>query len=429
MRWHFLTNVIFITSGLMISLVGLLMTALNRYLEQWSRRFFLVFFIMLTLYDVSALLFETSIEMLGMGWAGLSQLLLFCQSLFSSLLMPMLTLYLLHSAGDDWKRSPAMAVALVLWLFYFGLLMATQFSDAIYYITPDNAYRRGPLYQLLLVPPMLLMVLNLLVLYRRLGRYTAQQKLAFLLELTLPLVSMLIQMLYYGLVTIVIGTSIAAFCLFYTILREQVWIYVRQQEQIALQKADIMSLQMRPHFICNTLMSIYYLCKDDAEKAQQVILDFTTYLRRNFTAVAAEETVPFDDELEHTRAYLAVERVRFEDKLFVELDAPVTDFRLPPLTLQPIVENAVKHGVSPELKPMHISVRTRSVEGGVEVSVEDSGPGYAPTDDDEPHIALANIRSRLSIICGGTLEITAGEAGGTRVTLFLPVPPKPNVIK
>ncbi|WP_294492173.1 sensor histidine kinase, partial [uncultured Ruminococcus sp.] len=117
-----------------------------------------------------------------------------------------------------------------------------------------------------------------------------------------------------------------------------------------------MVLQMRPHFIYNSMMAIYYLCKLDADKAQQVTLDFTTYLRRNFAAIASENTVPFKDELEHTRAYLALEQAQFEDRLFVSFDTKHTMFRVPPLTLQPLVENAVKHGMDPDGDPLSISV-------------------------------------------------------------------------
>ena len=102
---------------------------------------------------------------------------------------------------------------------------------------------------------------------------------------------------------------------------------------------------MRPHFICNSMMSIYSLCRRDPEKARQVILEFTSYLRKNFAAIASEETIPFTEELDHNRAYLAVEQAQFEYSLFVDFDTSETLFRLPPLTLQPIVENAVVHGM------------------------------------------------------------------------------------
>ena len=202
--------------------------------------------------------------------------------------------------------------------------------------------------------------------------------------------------------------------MFAIILYDQIESYVGQQQEIAHQRASIMVLQMRPHFIYNAMMSIYYLCVQDPKKAQQVTLDFTTYLRKNFTAIASENIVPFPDELEHTRAYLAVEQVQFEDSLFVEYDTPHKNFRLPPLTLQPIVENAVKHGMDPEYAPLRISIRTRETDSGSEIIVEDNGPGFAPADGDcEPHIALANIRQRLEIMCGGKLTIRPREGGGT----------------
>lgn len=94
-------------------------------------------------------------------------------------------------------------------------------------------------------------------------------------------------------------------------LLDQVDQYISQQKELSDQRAKILVLQMRPHFIYNTMMSIYYLCAQNSQKAQQVILDFSIYLRKNFTAITKKETVPFSEELEHTRAYLAVEQVRF----------------------------------------------------------------------------------------------------------------------
>ncbi len=157
--------------------------------------------------------------------------------------------------------------------------------------------------------------------------------------------------------------------MFGIILYDQIEQFLRQQREIEHQRASIMVLQMRPHFIYNTMMSIYYLCTQDSKKAQQVTLDFTAYLRKNFTTIASEDTVPFSDELEHTRAYLAVEQVQFVDSLLVEYDTP--------------------HGIS-------------------------------PADDREPHIALANIQQRLEIMCGGRLTIDSRAGGGTAVTVTIP---------
>ena len=187
-----------------------------------------------------------------------------------------------------------------------------------------------------------------------------------------------------------------------------------------------MVLQMRPHFIYNTMMSIYYLCKQNPDLAQQVTLDFTTYLRKNFTALASEEPIPFSEELEHTRAYLAVEQAQFDDMLFIDYDTPHVDFRLPPLTLQPIVENAVKHGMDPDSAALHIQIATRRTGSGSEIVVADNGSGFKAADDfesangSEPHNALKNIRERLEIMCGGKMEIESQDGGGTMVKVTIP---------
>jgi len=182
----------------------------------------------------------------------------------------------------------------------------------------------------------------------------------------------------------------------------------------------IMVLQMRPHFICNTMTSIYCLCNQDPAKARQVVLDFTTYLRKNFTAVASSDPIPFSSEFEHVRAYLAVEQAQYEDSLLVDYDTPHIRFRVPPLTLQPIVENAVKHGRAPYAGPLRISIRTRKTDSGSEITVSDNGRGLDPAGGSGAHTALENIRQRLSLMCGGSLTITPGSAGGTVVKITIP---------
>lgn len=203
--------------------------------------------------------------------------------------------------------------------------------------------------------------------------------------------------------------------LMYDLLEE----YNAQKEENARQKISIAVLQMRPHFIYNTMMSIYYLCEQDVKKAQRVTMDFIRYLQRNFSAVAKEGAIPFSEELEHTRAYLAVEQARYEQRLSVVFRTPATAFWLPPLTLQPIVENAVKHGLDPEYGTLTIIVSTREEKDGFAVTVEDTGPGYYDQDPDRPQLALDNIRERLTAM-GGRIVFETSRTGGTAVTIHVP---------
>lgn len=419
-NWIDLMNYAFAVGGLIVALLGLFTSLFSTILSKETHRIFIALFSLLIAYSISDLTSQISILMLGPRFTVLSQIAVFGESLFSSMLMPILTVYLLQCAGEDWRKSPLLSGVVVLWLSYLVSLIAAQFSRSIYYFTPDNVYHRGPCYPVLLLPPVLLMLGNLAGVLRRRDVLSRRQLTGILIYILLPLCSMLVQMVWYGLLLIVIGTSVSAFFLLFFILLDQMERYKAQQEENLRQQTSILVLQMRPHFIYNTMTSIYYLCGQDAKKAQAVILDFTSYLRQNFTAITKEECIPFSEELEHARAYLAVAKARYEDQLYVEFDTPFTAFRLPPLTLQPLVENAVKHGLSPELDPLYLSVRTCEVGDWVEVIVEDTGPGYSPMKDETPHIALASTRERLRVMCGGNLTIGNRKAGGTIAKLIIP---------
>ena len=346
----------------------------------------------------------------------------FLETLLPSVLMPLLALYVLQCSGESRRKSPLYVTVLVLWAALFVLLVITQFTDGVYYFTSDNQFVRGAWYPVLIAPMIALTAVNFVAVIRRRNKLTKKHFIAFLVYLLPLMIVMIVQAFVSVFLLIVIAVSISALSMFGIIMADQVERYLRQQREIADQRAHIAVLQMRPHFIYNTMMSIYYLCAQDPEKAQQVTLDFTTYLRKNFNAVAGDETIPFLEELEHTRAYLAVERAQFEDNLVVEFDTPHTAFRMPPLTLQPIVENAVKHGMDVDAaEPLCILIRTAQTDEGSVIVVEDNGSGFKPTDKGEPHVALNNIRQRLELMCGGKLTISPRDGGGTSVKVTIPL--------
>lgn len=362
----------------------------------------------------------------------------FFETLLPSLLMPLLTAYVLQCCGEDPKKSAWFYAIVGLCLSLFILLLATQFTHFIYYFTPENEFVRGKWYPVLILPMIGLTVLNLVGVIRKRKQLKKKYFVAFLVYMIPLTVVMVVQAFITVFLSIVIAITISALSMFGIIMADHVEEYFKQQREIADQRASITVLQMRPHFIYNTMTSIYYLCEQDAEKAQQVTLDFTTYLRKNFNAITGKEPIPFAEELEHTRAYLAVVQAQFEDNLIVEFDTPHTLFRLPPLTLQPLVENAVKYGLDPDAtEPLHITVKTEKTEAGSVITVEDNGPGFpekgdpsdsaergnsldfSEKDKGEPHLALNNIRERLSAI-GATLTISSREVGGTIVRIFIP---------
>ena len=400
--------------------LGVVFSATIPVTDRWSKRYFIILFSLLLMCSVTFFLATLFWEDPRMATA--ERIVYFFEGLLLSSMMFMPTFFLLHSCGENLKSSLLFRTVAALLAVYYIMFIAGQFMDAAYYVTPDNHYIRGPLFALWLSPIVVISILNLASLIKRRDKLSKRYFVALLLYLLPMTISLFFHMFFEAEVYVVLCMVLFALIMFVLILSDNMDQFMRQQREIARQKASINVLQMRPHFIYNTMMSIYYLCKQDSDKAQQVTLDFTSYLRNNFTAIASEDTIPFCDELEHTRAYLAVEQAQHEDRLFVEFDTPHTQFRLPPLTLQPLVENAIKHGMNPDGDPLHIFVKTRKTKDGSEIIVENDGARYDPADDNEPHIALNNIRQRLEIMCKGTLEITPHEEGGTTVKVAIPNP-------
>ena len=327
---------------------------------------------------------------------------------------------LLHCSHEKVKRSVLFSAMTALLCVYFAFLIVAQFTDVFYYVTEDNRFFYDPLYKLSLVPLVLIMLLNIVGVIIRRKKLSNKHLVALLVYLIPMSAAIIIHMFINVELFVVFGMALFAIIMFGLILSDNMDQYMRQQQEIAHQRAGIMVLQMRPHFIYNTMMTIYYLCKQDTHKAQQVTLDFTNYLRKNFSAIASKDTIPFTDELKHTQAYLAVEQAQHEDNLFMEFDTPHTRFRVPPLTLQPLVENAIKHGMKLEGEPLHIYVKTRKTSSGSKIIVENDGPDYKPADDNEPHIALKNIRERLEMMCKGKMVMLPRTGRGTVVKVMIP---------
>ena len=409
---------IYYGASLLLMGMGLCFSFIMPGVDRWSKRFFMVFFSLLFFFCCFFLLEMLFYGIPGMEWVSI--IANFVMSLFSAIPLPMMTLFLLHLSGESWQKSLLFHMVLAQFVIYFILLVIAQFTSAIFYVTSDNLFHFGSWYPLIVAPTIVIELLNLTGLVRRRNMLTKKQFVAILISLLPLTVALAVHMFVAAFPFINIGIAISAISMYGIVLSDEIERQLRQQREIARQSAGIMALQMRPHFIHNTLMSIYYLCRQDPAEAQRVTLDFNNYLEKNLSALASDETIPFSEELEHTVAYLNVEQALYDENLFVEYDTPHTGFRVPPLTLQPIVENAVKHGLDPDSEPLFITIQTRETDSGSEIIVSDNGPGFEPAADDKPHIALANIRQRLKMMCRGKMTIMQREGGGTVVKLIIP---------
>ena len=217
--------------------------------------------------------------------------------------------------------------------------------------------------------------------------------------------------------------AIAISCVFYYI-----WLhlqFVREHEDAlrAGQHIQLMMGQIQPHFLFNSLEVIRRVYRKEPEKADNALLKFERYLRGNMDSMGREEPIPFRTELEHTQTYLELEQLRFQNELNIDYDLRCMDFLLPPLTLQPLAENAVRHGIRGKKSGAGtVKIATREYENRYEVIVTDDGNGFEPNaipQDGHSHIGLSNVRERLRYT-GGELRIGAGPEGGTEAVIIVP---------
>lgn len=199
----------------------------------------------------------------------------------------------------------------------------------------------------------------------------------------------------------------------------------RQALKLELQESriSIMLSQMQPHFIFNTLNTIYHLCEINPDTARKTISYFSEYLRNNIDTLGQSEMISFEKELSFVKTYLNIEKVRFDDELEITYDIASTDFKLPVLTVQPIVENAVKHGTSKKRGVSTLLIMTREHADRYEIIIKDSGVGFDPEsyqNDGHKHVGIDSVRERLTNLCGGSLSISSEKGSGTEATIVIP---------
>ncbi len=219
--------------------------------------------------------------------------------------------------------------------------------------------------------------------------------------------------------------TFVSFILMYCFLYIQKSKRVYEQDlQLANNRLAVLHNQIRPHFLYNTLNSIYVLCGKDPKAAQSAIGNFAEYMRANLESLEEDDVIPLDRELEHVDHYLSLEKMRFGGDLEVEYDTDYVDMMIPPMTVQIIAENAVKHGIEKKTNGFgKIIIRTRRTASSDLIIVEDNGVGFdveAYNGDPSSHIGIVNAKERLRQLLGASLIIESELGSGTTVTIIIP---------
>lgn len=319
------------------------------------------------------------------------------------------------------------------------LLAATPFTGALYYFDEFNHYNRGAFYGVWYYATLISFVYIIAVIF-----LTRKKNDRFFMKIcvtagVIPLVAFLINFVYRGISINNIFVSVTALIIFvmYEKFRSDMLVSgVKEAETVSRELAEkkaeleqsknkILMAQIRPHFILNSLTAIgAYL--DEPEMAQASLSHFARFLRSSIDVLEENGCIRAEREFATVKDYLYIEKARFGKKLNVETEIKDDDFFIPAFAVQTLAENAVNHGIreNPEGKGT-VLIRSFETENEHIVEVRDDGKGFdsengLPKNDGRSHIGLSNLKSRLSGMCGGTLEIEIEPGKGTTARIYIP---------
>ena len=327
-----------------------------------------------------------------------------------------LFLYIVQPKGKHW-----------FWWILAGLNAAVYvtatFSSVSFWIDAQNSYHGGPLANSCFFTSMILLI-NLLIQTYRSRRTTGKWDVWIPVFVILMIVASIgadynimegQQPISFLTVAIIVGS------VFYYIWLHLQFVREHEQDLMAAQRIRIMMTQIQPHFLFNALNTIRVLYAKDPPLADRTLENFSTYLRQNLESLSQTDLIPITRELEHTRLYAEIETLRFPN-VRVEYRIEDDDFEIPALTIQPLVENAIRHGVRSRAEGL-VTVSAIREGDTHRITVQDNGIGFDPkreSPSEESHIGIENVRNRVEQMCGGAMILQSEPGIGTCVTLLIP---------
>ncbi len=273
-----------------------------------------------------------------------------------------------------------------------------------------------------IIPSIILLICMSIALYYK-KVLKKREWISLLLYTVIPIFCYVIELFLEDIYMGAVGGAFTTFLIYVNIqveLRKQLEI---QESELTEKRISIMLSQIQPHFLYNVLGTIDNLIYVDPDLAHQAVLDFSNYLRSNMDALSQRELIPFFKEMEHTRQYLRLEQLRFRDRLEIEYDIHTENFMLPVLTIQPIVENAVRYGATKRRNGGKVIIQTREMADCYCIKIIDNGTGFDVKlirPDGRSHTGIDNVRNRLESTCGGVLKIESTIGVGTISTIEIP---------
>lgn len=318
------------------------------------------------------------------------------------------------------SKIPARIMAVLCGIMLCGSIISV-WNGMFFYITESGEFIEGPLYNLTRIFDKICILFEtlLVVWYRKkLGLRDAALLLSFSI---LPILGMTLQM-YWDPTPQYLATTLSLVIIYVLFHSEITSRLAKAEISLAQNRIAIMLSQIQPHFLYNVISSIQELCSTDPKQARKALGEFAEYLRGNMDSLTDTAPIHFTREMSHVESYLKLEKMRFGDELNVIFDIKEKDFFLPSLTIQPLVENAVKHGIGEKENGGTLRISTRKEDKCIIVEICDDGIGFDMDntdlkDDKKSHIGIANVKMRLSQFPGCSFDMESSPGNGTKAVI------------
>ncbi len=316
---------------------------------------------------------------------------------------------------------------------FFIILSIVSFFNGIFFsYDACGNFVYGPLYGLVRVFDLIGIIWEILLVLRYKKILTLRVTLFLITFTVLPLAAMSLQFLWDPTPEY-LATTLSLVVIYILFHREIANRLIENEKQLAKaekqlyeSRISVMLSQIQPHFLYNSLNAIRGLCRKDPEQAREAIGSFAEYLRGNMDSLNKREPIPFIRELSHIENYLKLEKFRFGDELKVNYDIKEKNFFIPALSVQPLVENAVKHGICEKENGGTLTLKAYRDGEYIVIEVSDDGIGFdaeklISEDKERSHIGIQNTRERLKQMIGASLTIESLPGKGTVAKIrFIP---------
>ena len=308
------------------------------------------------------------------------------------------------------------------------LLFATPFTRALYFIDEGNRYNRLWGYYVWQGATIVtfLFIGVVVVLYRRQTDRFIKQMIA--IAFLFPMAGFLMSLMSSGFNFNNIMVSVSELLMFMLYEKNKTDVTLKYgyelekaKTELAEARLTLMQAQIKPHFINNAMIAVQEVCYTDPERAAELIEHFARYLRNNINATSSSLPIEFNDEVQAVKEYLAIEYADTSKRFKFEFDIRCDSFKVPALSIEPLVENAVKHGIDRYSEEGRVILLSYETEDAYHAEIRDNGGGFEMSDETlgKGGIGLKNTEERLRTMCGGRLEIKRSD-GWTTAEIIIP---------